>query len=112
MDDPWMIHTAARPAAKKPRLEETPAASTESAEAAAAEEETLPPVVEETVPVEVEVPMTDAGANPWEVWVGCVEIILETAEDPHSRSVGTQDGWAFITIPQGQEAPCVACGFF
>lgn len=41
-----------RPAAKKPRLEETPA----PASTAAVEEETLPPVVEETVPVEVEVP--------------------------------------------------------
>eukprot|EP00435_Cladocopium_sp_Y103_P020468 s698_g5.t1 len=46
---------SSEPAAKKPRLEETPAASTESAEVVAAEEETLPPVVEETVPVEVEV---------------------------------------------------------
>jgi len=54
---------SSEPAAKKPRLEETPAASTESAEVAAVEEETLPPVVEETVPVEVEVAMTDAGAT-------------------------------------------------
>ena len=123
----WSTHVAARPAAKKPRLEETPAASTESAEVAAAEEETLPPVVEETVPVEVEVALTDAGAtNPWEVWVGCVEeIILETSGDHANvescdiwfdpqysfRSAGTQDGRAFITISQGQEAPCVAFEF-
>ena len=76
-------------------------------EVAAAEEETLPPVVEETVPVEVEVPMTDAGANPWgcgvcgdhtgdQANVGSCEIWFGSQYP--SRSGGTQDGLAFITI--------------